>query len=617
MKNLSMSARLLILIGTLIMALLGAVSGVIFLTYRANLDSQLESLAGTTASLLREELRLWIEPKRQAIRSQAAALSVVSGDRDLVKRTLVGLLAEDKDVLEVYFGGTVPFNAGGPMILATDTQLPPTYDQTTRGWYQAAMRTGEVEFTEPYVDAGTGKIIVSLSYRVGNSTLPSGVAGVDIEATKVAGIVGSKRISESGRSLLVDAKGRYLVNEDTAKILKDSPFGSELPLEYMEPVVGGTLEFRIDRAAGLYLAAARVPELKATLVSYGPLSDIYGALAAFIYRLVTIGLFGLGASFLVLYFLARSIARPVLDLSRIAVALAEGDLAVRVNARESSRGDEVGVLAKSFAVMIDKVAGVVAKVQESADTLLEAARDLSGTSLQLSEGATEQAASTEEVSASIEQMSSNIRNNAENARETERISQKAAEDMDSGAATVSDMVNAMKDISQKILIVEEIARQTNLLALNAAIEAARAGDAGKGFAVVASEVRKLAERSQKAATEIGSLSARTMDIAGRAGSTLSGIVPDIRKTSQLVREISVASTEQSTGTDQISRAILQLDKVVQANAASSEEMSAMTGEIARMAEDLKSQAGFFRIFSSELAMVERTPDSGQVEFEEY
>lgn len=343
----------------------------------------------------------------------------------------------------------------------------------------------------------------------------------------------------------MDGKGLHLVNEDTAKILKDSPFGSELPVEYLEPVAGGTLEFRIDRAAGLYLAAVRVPELKATLDSYGPLSDIYGALAVFFYHLFMIG-----------------------------------------------------ALARSFAVMIDKVAGVVAKVQESADTLLGAARDLSGASLQLSEGATEQAASTEEVSASIEQMSGNIRNNAENARETETISQKAAEDMDSGAATVSDMVNAMKDISQKILIVEVIARQTNLLALNAAIEAARAGDAGKGFAVVASEVRKLAERSQKAATEIGSLSARTMDIAGRAGSTLSGIVPDIRKTSQLVREISLASTEQSTGTDQISRAILQLDKVVQANAASSEEMSAMTSEIARMAEDLKSKAGYFRITDS-------------------
>ncbi|MBN1241582.1 MAG: hypothetical protein JXA15_02610, partial [Spirochaetales bacterium] len=144
-------------------------------------------------------------------------------------------------------------------------------------------------------------------------------------------------------------------------------------------------------------------------------------------------------------------------------------------------------------------------------------------------------------------------------------------------------------------IIEEIARQTNLLALNAAIEAARAGEAGKGFAVVASEVRKLAERSQLAATEIGELSVRSVDVAEKAAKTFDEIVPDIRRTSQLVEEISAASAEQDTGAEQITKAIMQLDKVVQANAASSEEMAAMTGEMARLAEALRAKAAFFSL----------------------
>ncbi len=201
-------------------------------------------------------------------------------------------------------------------------------------------------------------------------------------------------------------------------------------------------------------------------------------------------------------------------------------------------------------------------------------------------------------------MSSNIRQNADNAIQTEKIASKSATDAQEGGKAVLETVAAMKDIAGKISIIEEIARQTNLLALNAAIEAARAGEHGKGFAVVASEVRKLAERSQRAAAEISELSSTSVGVAESAGNMLSKIVPDIQKTAELVLEISASSREQDAGAEQINKAIQQLDQVIQQNAGASEEMASTAEELASQAEQLQSTIAFFKIRD---AIAERRP----------
>ena len=291
-------------------------------------------------------------------------------------------------------------------------------------------------------------------------------------------------------------------------------------------------------------------------------------------------------------FLTKGITGPVQKGVEFARKLAQGDLTANLDVDQK---DEVGILAQALRDMVAKLREIVTEVQSASDNVASGSEELSASAEQLSQGATEQAASVEEVSSSMEEMGSNIRQNADNASQTEKIALKAALDAEAGGKAVVQAVGAMKNIAEKISIVEEIARQTNLLALNAAIEAARAGEHGKGFAVVAAEVRKLAERSGTAAAEISELSSSTVGVADQAGQMLVKLVPDIQRTAELVQEISAASNEQNAGAEQINKALQQLDQVIQQNASASEEMASTSEELSSQAEQLQSSISFFHL----------------------
>ncbi|MEZ4525294.1 MAG: methyl-accepting chemotaxis protein [Desulfobacterales bacterium] len=305
--------------------------------------------------------------------------------------------------------------------------------------------------------------------------------------------------------------------------------------------------------------------------------------------------FALIFGIVIAFFITRNIVSPMIRGVDFAKKVAAGDLTARIDVDQK---DEVGMLADALKEMVQGLRAVVADVKTAARNVATGSQELSAGAEEMSQGASEQASAAEEVSASIEQMASNIRQNADNAMQTEKIARKSAEDAVEGGKAVAETVAAMENIAQKISVIEDIARRTDLLALNAAVEAARAGESGKGFAVVASEVRKLAERCQISANEIASLSASSVSIARKAGEMLEKIVPDIRRTAELVQEINAACAEQDTGAAQINKAVQQLDEVIQQNTSVSEEMASTSENLAGQAEYLNRAVAFFKVDDS-------------------
>ncbi|WP_319559258.1 methyl-accepting chemotaxis protein [Marispirochaeta sp.] len=307
---------------------------------------------------------------------------------------------------------------------------------------------------------------------------------------------------------------------------------------------------------------------------------------------IIVVLIAVAASLVIVIILTSTLLKAISVSVEAADRITRGDLTASIDIH---RRDEIGTLATGLRSMISRLKRIVGEIRQSAQNISLGSDEVAKSSQQLSQGATEQASNSEEISASMEEMGANIQQNADNAAQTEKIAQRVTEDANKSGEAVSKTVEAMKEIAEKIGIIEEIARQTNMLALNAAIEAARAGEQGKGFAVVAAEVRRLAERSQNAAAEISELSSSSVEIAETAGELLTKLVPDIRKTAELIQEISYSSNEQKSGVEQTNSAMIQLDSITQQNASSAEELSSTSEELSSQADGLVAMINFFNL----------------------
>lgn len=292
-------------------------------------------------------------------------------------------------------------------------------------------------------------------------------------------------------------------------------------------------------------------------------------------------------------YVTKVIKRPLIQITESIDMISEGNLNTKVDENFLNRNDEIGVLARSTKKTIDKLNEVIDLISTSANQVASAGEQLSTSSQEISMGANQQASSIEEVSSSMEEMTSNIEQNSDNAQQTNSLSTNVYTKMNTVKDSAQKSIEAVRVISNKINIINDIAFQTNLLALNAAVEAARAGEHGRGFAVVAAEVRKLAERSRISANEIMDLSQSSLKITEDSGKLLLEIIPDINSTARLVEEIASASIEQRHGVNQINGAIQQLNDFTQKNASASEELASSAEELTSQANMLIESISFF------------------------
>jgi len=469
-------------------------------------------------------------------------------------------------------------------------------------WYLAPIRSGTDSFEDPYEYTFDGRkvMLVTIGTPIQNASGTTiGAAGVDLAMTEIDKLVDGINPFDTGYGFLItnsgmiaadpnpDNVGKYTKNaisSEMDRMVRDSLESGETLVTYFEK---DGEEFELVIAPFLVGQSGKRWALGVAL----PMSRIMEASNEAVMLSIIMSITAILGLIIIIYFLAKSIVTPIRMGVAFTQQISSGDLDASLAIDQK---DEIGQLAQDLTGMGHKLKSVVGDVRNSVERVASGSSELSSTAQTLSQGATEQAANVEEVSASMEEMASNISQNAENALETERIARRSADDASKGGQAVAQTVDAMREIADKISIIEDIARQTNLLALNAAIEAARAGEHGKGFAVVAAEVRKLAERSGEAAAEISDLSASSVAVAESAGDMLNQMVPDIQRTAELIQDIAAASGEQNAGADQVNRAISQLDQMIQQIASAAEEMSATSEELAGQSTQLRTAISFFK-----------------------
>jgi methyl-accepting chemotaxis protein len=407
------------------------------------------------------------------------------------------------------------------------------------------------------------------------------------------------------RLALVAPDGAVVVTRARSDIENPFTVGQKIPSPYSELVKNRAGEHKPiaieDGASGPELVGiTTIPLLEKEggkpadffVISSGRQSDAYAGINTIRYLNYSVLAACLVATVSVGLWLSGIVVRPLHEVAEVARHLEAGHLDVR-SSLESH--DEFGALAARVNALIERLVEVITEITQATASVSSASTELSASAQELSQGATEQASTLQEISSSLEGVDNSVKANAHSAQGTAQAAREVSARAEEGGKAVEETVTAMRQIAQKIQVVEDIAYQTNLLALNAAIEAARAGTQGKGFAVVAGEVRKLAERSQQAAHQIGELAGRSVAVAENAGRLLGEIVPSVRRTSELIREIAAASQEQTSALHEISTGVRQLEEVVHQNVSASVELAATAGALATQATALEQLVGYFRI----------------------
>ncbi len=482
-----------------------------------------------------------------------------------------------------------------------------TNEKPVENIYYYTRKTNKQTVSDPYYDVYTKALkdilMVSPVTPLKINGRFAGVIGIDLALDEVQEMVQNVKPVKNSVAYLIAPNGKC-VSHTNKEMFNKSIFEAnkshqdEYTDAWNKINQNQSAHFEMTRKSGekVYVSFSPIPLGRDgkvwAMVTETPLKELTVESDRLFLITIVVGLAGLVFLLAILYSVLNAITKKLLKVVDFSKKISSGDLSSQINVDGE---DELGQLAGSMNIMATKLKEIVSGIITSSDLINLASNDMTKFSDQLSNSSIEQASSVEEVMMSVDEMGTRIRNNTKNAQTTEKIAAGAVDGIKGGSESANKTNQAMENIAQEISIIGEISRQTNILALNAAIEAARAGEYGKGFSVVANEVKKLAERSQKAATEINSITENGVEISKTAEKMLTNIVSDIEKTALLVREITLESSEQSSGADLVITSIQSLDNVAQRNALLAEELNAKAVKLNDEASKLKHNINYFTI----------------------
>lgn len=598
----SLQSRILVFVGTLVILIILSLSLINFLTVRRTLIKDVRAkqlLSFTEAS--QSDLQMVIERAIETSLLMADDPLIVKWGADSEKDTLLGELVKDKlDVINKsgYFtvflvnNSTRNYWQEGHKLLDVITESDPD-----DSWFFDFIKSKKKIALNFDYNKELNQTLFFFNALIGTPEQPLGTAGVGINPDNFVKELNSKKITENSRLWMIDKDGKVLISAVKEEIGKN--ISELLPAGLPEQIIKSedkTVFPNVSWKNHSYeFAKMKIGTTDFMMLAGAPTSELVQILNPIRVNTFILGLIFFIIAIALAYLLILNIVGPLKRITTVANEFSAGNLIPRIEEDLVARNDEIGRLSAAFREMKVQTSRMILQVKKSANTVSEGSKVLITSSQQLLSRSTQHASATEEVSASMEEMGSNISQNASSAKQTEQIMDKAFKDTEYGSSIVTQTVDAIRNIHQKVQVIEEIAKQTNILALNAAVEAARAGEHGKGFAVVAAEVRKLAERSRESAGEITSLANSSVGVAEQTGKIFTDLVPVIQRASNLVKEISAASNEQDIGANQVNQAVSELDKVSQENANAADNIASLTKEFVDEVEQLQDAISFFKV----------------------